>query len=50
MHEVNHESRSGGIPRPQKCPDDNLASPKVTLQPKAKPLIFLEGSAPEEDI
>jgi hypothetical protein len=22
MQEVNHESRSGGIPRPLKCPDD----------------------------
>src|SRR4051794_26969644 len=24
MQEVNHESRSGGIPRPLKCPDDGL--------------------------
>ena len=22
MQDVNHESRSGGIPRPLKCPDD----------------------------
>src|SRR5919107_6277707 len=27
MHVVNHESRSGGIPRPPKCPDDPSERP-----------------------